>query len=317
MADKAEILTAFQSIRRAQIGGRYAPHKPLLILLALGRVQRGEPRLVAFSAIDGEMKALLQDFAPRSAVSSRHYPFWHLATDGQGTIWDLMGPKDLLTRPPAATPSLGELRSRDVEGGFPPPIDDALRNVPGLIEAVAQQLLDSCFPETLHSDIAAAVGLRLDPVPQVGDAAADGVEYTDVRRARRDRTFRERILRAYEYRCCVCGFDLRIGQTSAGLEAAHIRWHHLGGPDVEKNGLSLCALHHKLFDLGVFTVEPMEQRVVYSQHAIAGDRGADGELRYHGRTLLPPQHPDLLPAPEFLGWNHDNVFKKPGRVFQP
>jgi hypothetical protein len=26
---------------------------------------------------------------------------------------------------------------------------------------------------------------------------------------------------------------------------------HVGGPDIEANGLSLCALPHKLFDLGV------------------------------------------------------------------
>lgn len=112
-----------------------------------------------------------------------------------------------------------------------------------------------------------------------------------------------------EYRCCVCGFDLRIGLTPAGLEAAHIQWHHVGGPDIEPNGLSLCALHHKLFDLGAFTVEPSEHRVVFSQHAISGGRGMTGELQFHGRTILPPQHADLPPAPEFLAWNVQNVFK--------
>lgn len=55
----------------------------------------------------------------------------------------------------------------------------------------------------------------------------------------------------------VLGLDLRIGNVSAGLEAAHIQWHTAGGPDVEANGLSLCALHHKLFDLGAFTLEPV------------------------------------------------------------
>ncbi|MBL0094286.1 MAG: HNH endonuclease [Piscinibacter sp.] len=97
------------------------------------------------------------------------------------------------------------------------------------------------------------------------------------------------MLRAYEYRCCVCGFDLRIGHTPAGLEAAHpvaSRWW----ADIEPNGLSLCALHHKLFDLGVFTVEPAEHRVIFSQHAISGDRGMDGELRFHGRAIHSPQH---------------------------
>jgi putative restriction endonuclease len=111
----------------------------------------------------------------------------------------------------------------------------------------------------------------------------------------------------------VCGFDLRIGLTPAGLEAAHIQWHHVGGPDIESNGLSLCALHHKLFDLGAFTVEPSEHRVVFSQHAISGGRGMAGELQFHGRAIHAPQHGDLLPAPEFLAWNVRNVFKAPAR----
>lgn len=30
----------------------------------------------------------------------------------------------------------------------------------------------------------------------------------------------------------------------------------------QPNGLALCALHNKLFDLGTFTVEPAEKRVI-------------------------------------------------------
>jgi putative restriction endonuclease len=38
------------------------------------------------------------------------------------------------------------------------------------------------------------------------------------------------------------------------LEAAHIKWHQAGGPDVETNGVALCVLHHRVFDLGAFTI---------------------------------------------------------------
>jgi putative restriction endonuclease len=95
---------------------------------------------------------------------------------------------------------------------------------------------------------------------------------------------------------------------------------HVGGPDIEPNGLALCALHHKMFDLGAFTVEPAEYRVVvFSQLAIAGDRGADGALRHHGpwaavAALLPPQQVDMRPAAGFFVWNLKNVFKAPGRA---
>jgi putative restriction endonuclease len=308
----AQVLEAFDDIRRAQRAGVYAPHKPLLILLALARVQRNEPRLVEFAAVDAPLQSLLAEFGPSSAAKSRHYPFWHLATDGQGALWELRGPREVLMRPAAATPNLGELRSHHVLGGFPEDIDNALRHVPGLLEAVAARVLDVYFPATLHADIAAAVGLSLDrPMAHAGEQPPP--DYVTVERRRRDPGFRERVLRAYEYRCCVCGFDLRIGHISAGLEAAHIQWHHVGGPDVETNGLALCALHHKLFDLGAFTVEPSEYRVVFSQHAIASDRGSHGELRHHGQPMLAPQQLDMRPAAGFLGWNLKNVFKTPAR----
>ena len=75
MKSAIEVLNAFENIRRAQRAGVYAPHKPLLILLALARVQRGEPRLVEFEAIDGLLKQLLTEFGPNGAAKSRHYPF--------------------------------------------------------------------------------------------------------------------------------------------------------------------------------------------------------------------------------------------------
>jgi putative restriction endonuclease len=313
MKTAIEVLDAFDNIRRAQRGGVYAPHKPLLLLLALARAQQGEPRLVEFGAIDAQMKQLLTEFGPSSAANSRHYPFWHLTTDGQGALWELRGPPDLLNRPAGATPNLGELRTHQISAGFPSDIDSALRHIPGLLQAVAARLLDSFFPTTLHTDIVATLGLDLEGAHELREDSSTAGVYNQVQRRKRDAGFRERVLRAYEYRCCVCGFDLRIGHTPAGLEAAHIQWHHVGGPDIEPNGLSLCALHHKLFDLGVFTIEPTEHRVVFSQHAISGGRGMQGELEFHGRAILPPQDTVLLPAPEYLTWNAKNVFKSPSR----
>ena len=78
MKSAIEVLDAFEKIRRAQRAGVYAPHKPLLILLALARAQRDEPRQVAFAKIDELLKRLLTEFGPSGAGKSRHYPFWHL-----------------------------------------------------------------------------------------------------------------------------------------------------------------------------------------------------------------------------------------------
>jgi putative restriction endonuclease len=304
-----QTIALFEGLRRAQTQGRYAPHKPLLVLLALARIQRGEARLVPFAQVDQPMQNLLTEFGPTGATKSRQYPYWHL----DRTLWQVNGPATLVNRALGATPNLSELRQDGVQAGFAPEVDAALRTQPELLVCVAQRVLESYFPATLHADIAAVVGLDLSPPqPQVYDSAAPFYG-AGVRRARSTK-FREQVLLAYEHRCCVCGFDLRIGNVSAGLEAAHIQWHTAGGPDVEANGLSLCALHHKLFDLGAFTLEPEGLRIVFSRHAIAGSKGLGGELKHHGQPLLRPQSPELLPGPEFIAWNRHNVFKTPARA---
>ena len=160
----------------------------------------------------------------------------------------------------------------------------------------------------MHGDILAALGLDLS-IP--ADAASS--EATSVT-ARRDPKFRERVLRAYEHRCCVCGFDLRIGQTTAGLEAAHIKWFQAKGPDVESNGLALCALHHKIFDLGAFTILPDTYSLVFSQHVVASEASRHMLLGFHGAGLIMPQSKDYYPLAEFLHWHEKEVFKKPGRA---
>lgn len=92
----------------------------------------------------------------------------------------------------------------------------------------------------------------------------------------------------------MCGFDLRIGQFSAGPEAAR-------------------ALHHKLFDLGGFTVVPDTYSVVFSQHAAASESARQRRLAHDGAGMLLPQSRDYYPAHGFLRWHEQQVFKRPGR----
>ena len=98
-----------------------------------------------------------------------------------------------------------------------------------------------------------------------------------------------------------------------GLEAAHIQWFQAGGPDIEPNGLALCSLHHKLFDLGVFTVLPQQYTMVVSQHVTGGEQARSRMLTYHGAGLIRPQSAASLPRAEFLAWHKEQVFKTPPR----
>jgi putative restriction endonuclease len=116
------------------------------------------------------------------------------------------------------------------------------------------------------------------------------------------------VLIAYEHRCAVCGCDVRLGSLSIGFEAAHVRWHQAGGPDMESNGLALCVLHHKAFDLGAFTVDAQGNLLVSDQaHGPAGFQ--ETLLRFHGQPFRPAQRPEWAPAQPFLDWDGREVFK--------
>ena len=159
---------------------------------------------------------------------------------------------------------------------------------------IAVQILERHFPESLHQDILNAVGLTLETAKK-----------------KRDPAFRQRVLKAYEYRCAVCGFDVRLGSVSIALDAAHIRWHQAGGPDTESNGLALCVLHHKTFDLGVFTLTDGVLVVSDQTNGTAGF--VETLLAYHGRPIRPPQHPGWRPEPKHVEWHGREVFKGEAR----
>jgi putative restriction endonuclease len=108
-----------------------------------------------------------------------------------------------------------------------------------------------------------------------------------------------------------CGFDVRLGSVSIALDAAHIRWHQAGGPETENNGLALCVLHHKTFDLGAFTVS---QGVLLVSDQANGTTGFQETLMaYHGKPIRDPQHPDWRPEPRYLEWHEREVFRGEAR----
>ena len=118
----------------------------------------------------------------------------------------------------------------------------------------------------------------------------------------------QRILKAYEEKCAVCGFDAKLEALSIGLEAAHIKWHTEHGPDVVVNGLALCSLHHKLFDRGAFTLS--EERELLVSGKVGRSVGSEEWLmRFHGKQINLPQKEDDYPALEFIDWHFNEVFK--------
>ena len=295
--DKSQLKQLFENMNVWKRGEERAPHKPLLLLYALGKCQQGEPRALSYAEIDPVLQALLRSFGPSRKSYHSEYPFWRLQRDG---IWELQGAELVSSRQGNTDAKKSDLLKFNVSGGFPESIYEILRENPRLITEIACDLLERNFPSSIHDDILDAVGLEL------------GVE--TITRAKRDPQFRTRILTIYGYTCAVCNFDVRLGESSIGVEAAHIKWHQAGGPDCERNGLALCILHHKLFDRGAFTVSD-DRHVQVSENANGSQGFAEWLLSFHGQSIRSPLDSQYKPKDEYLHWHRRQVFREPARYF--
>jgi len=288
--DKESIKEKFSKLTIWKRGGERAPHKPLLILYALGRMLRlDKERLISYEEIDKEIGQLLMDFGPDRASYHPEFPFWRLQND---QIWEVINTEGIeLTASGDAKKS--DLIRLNARGGFSEIIFQMLQKDSQLFRDIVQELLDANFPETVHEDILQSVGI---------DIAALHI------RKKRDTDFRQKVLRAYEYKCAVCGFDVRLGHSPIALEAAHIKWHQSGGPDTEVNGLALCALHHKLFDRGAFTLSE-DLKIMVSDRVHGNEGFQEWLMRFHGKNLRSPQRTTYLPDQTFRKWHIKEVFK--------
>lgn len=115
------------------------------------------------------------------------------------------------------------------------------------------------------------------------------------------RIFRSALLKAYEDKCALCGLSF-----TAALEAAHfVPWGHCAPEerlDV-RNGILLCASHHRLFDCDVFAFREDMTIDYYDPEASDGEYGeADRSfaLALHGATPTLPLKESLRPGAAYL-----------------
>lgn len=273
--------------------GTRAPHKPLLLLYALGRFQQDADGELRYSAVEEDLRRLLVEYGPTNRTTPA-YPFHHLVSDG---VWEVRtdgGPR---------SPGTGvrDLRATGASGRLAPDLRAALRREPSLLGRMVRVLLDLNFPPSLHGELCDAAGLELEP--------AETGRFSVTRRQRRDRRMRELVLTAYEYRCAFCGYDGMVDTTPVGLEAAHVRWWAFDGPDQVDNGLCLCSLHHKLFDRGVLGLGE-GRRILVSQSFVGrGSAARDHVIALADRALIGPR-PGARPiAAVHRSWHTKQVFR--------
>jgi putative restriction endonuclease len=284
------LLQQFRKLNVWRRGDERAPHKPLLVLYALGQLQAGKERLIPFDQLEGPLESLLEEFGPPRKSPHPELPFYHLQTDG---VWEIDEQVPLTRRKGSKNPLRTELRRWRIAGGFTMGIFDELRRRPEAARELARDILAAHFPESLHQGIASAVGLDLEATTRGG---------------RRDSEFRRSVVTAWGHRCAFCGYAVRLENTDLALEAAHIQWCQFGGPDTTNNGLACCSIHHQAFDRGAITISDSLTILVSSRLHGAG-RLDDLFLTLHGSPLPMPGVREAEPKREFLNWHRAEVFR--------
>src|SRR5689334_24254405 len=126
--DTEAILRRFDDLSVWKQGDQRAPHKPLLVLYALGRWQQGKAE-VGYAEVEPDLTALLREFGPPRKSDHPEQPFWRLQRDG---VWTVAAPAGLEMKTGDDVPRVTALRSNDVRAGFSDDIRAALQVDAGL-----------------------------------------------------------------------------------------------------------------------------------------------------------------------------------------
>lgn len=285
-----ELSEKIQLISRWRRGDQRAPHKPLMLLYALSQYKQGHERLFQFeSEVDHQVKELLVQYGPSRKSHRAEYPFWRLANEPE-PFWEILNGEQCILS------SQGDPRKRDlskynVMAGFDVNSYQKLVSNPELIEKIASKLIQDNFPDTLQEELFFRLGFEVDTSPK-----------------QRDPNFRKNVLRAYNYRCAVCGFDLALDTIPVGTEAAHIKWKQYSGPCEVSNGVALCSIHHKALDRGVIAFNS-ELRVQVSPATTGGGMVERLIWEFESKQISLPRDVSLYPAERSLEWHFREVFK--------
>ncbi|MYC35230.1 MAG: HNH endonuclease [Chloroflexi bacterium] len=119
------------------------------------------------------------------------------------------------------------------------------------------------------------------------------------------RFFRAAVMSAYNEQCCVTGLAV-----PTLLQASHIvPWQHDSANRTNpRNGLLLSVLHHKAFDVGLFTIrDDMTVHVSREHTAVGGEFFTSAIGSYDGRPIQLPEK--FAPHRDFLAYHREYIFQ--------
>lgn len=138
-----------------------------------------------------------------------------------------------------------------------------------------------------------------------------------VTRLDRDARFRDGVLSGYRFRCAITGLGVGPGPASrlfGVLDAAHIRPVSQEGSDRPSNGIAMTPTLHRLFDAGLFTLQPKRSEIILKrspqlQESMLVSAKARIVLE-DGMRISLPGDPESRPSRDDLDFHRRQIFLK-------
>lgn len=143
MNDESELLEKFSQLNVFAQNHQRAPHKPLLLLYALARLQSDHQTEITFSEADDNVTPLINAYRPwKRSKTSVGYPFSKLANDTDPVWW--------FENAPGVMGAGGNLKvavakSKNIKAGFTKEVLEEFEKKPQLIDNAAMILLNKHF----------------------------------------------------------------------------------------------------------------------------------------------------------------------------
>lgn len=292
--DQKYWLHKMATLRIDRARGNPAPHKPLLLLVIMEMVEKGE--------ISNCEVTLSPDLAFRfsvfwSIVAKRRnqlpdvrLPFHHLGSSG---MWQPLMADDK----PSPDKKLTKMIRLD------PRFFDCLSD--STFRDRAQRVLIETEPYFLPEERAALYSLlRINPITH-GIREYEELYKSSVQTGRDARFRIEVVVIAYKHTCALTGYRLTTLEMESIVDAAHIHAFIDSHSNDPRNGLALSKNAHWQFDRGLWSLDDdyrvRVHREKFIEDGVPGQRLVD----FEGRRIFLPSDPKYWPEYAYLEWHRE------------
>jgi putative restriction endonuclease len=275
-----------------------APHKPLLLLVFLEMVEKGE--FVGGSLpLTPELAYRFDTFFDvvkyrRPARPDVRMPFHHLGTQH---FWS----------PRMVNGEASQHRSTTAYVLPDPEFVECCRD-PEFRRQARSILIATHFEPAERNALYHLVGMEI-PQDDAITRTAFFKTIDDAEVAGRSARFRLDVVSAYNYTCALTGYRVTTISSGAIVDAAHIHRFADSRNDDPRNGIALCKNAHWQFDAGLWTIDD-GYRIVVAKDAFSESSPNQTPLsEMHGQRLRLPREEWNWPAHIHLQWHRARRFQ--------